>query len=387
MKDKRQPKEKLKCRSKNGSEGKKELLFQVTTDLMLYLDLRGRITSINRAGLAFSGFSEDEIIGQFFWKIPGVFSKREIPKYLKILKNSISGEPTEKFLGKLHEKSGKKHIMEFSTFPIKENRKTTSILVVGKDITEKRELNNELQKTYKRYRLISENTSDLIALTTFTLNPTYTFASPSHEEILGYAPEYLIGKPCFDFINPNDRKDLLCLLRKYVDSYHGKLPTAKDLGKSESIQFSFKDKSGKWHNLESTVDIVGNELLIISKDFTERRRLEMNYKTLFNSSPYAIMLLDKDGKILNANPLMAKSLDISNGEILGKNIHNILPKDVDRKRTVIARKALETGEIQENEDKRDKQYFHNIFVPILTSGGEKGIQVISRDITDRKKGQ
>ena len=385
MKEKRQPKEKLKSQSKNESTDKKELLFQVTNNLMLYLDLSGRITKINRAGIDFSGFSEDEIVGQFFWKISGVFSKRDIPKYLKVLKNSISGETTENFLGKLYDKLGKKHIMEFSTFPIKVKRKITSILVVGKDITEQKELNNELQKACSRYLLITENASDLISLVTFTLNPTYAFASPSHEKILGYAPEHLIGKPCFDFIHPDDKKDLLCLLRKYVDSYHGKLQTAKDLGKSENIRFSIKDKSGNWHYMESTVDVVGNELLIISKDFTEQRRLETNYKTLFNSSPYSIMLIAEDGEIINVNSPMVKSLGISKGEMIGKNIHNILPKDVDKKRTVIARKALETGEIQENEDKRDKRYFHNIFVPILTLDGERGIQVISRDITDRKK--
>ena len=207
MKDKKQPKEKLKSQSHDGSVDEKELLFQITNDLMLYLDLRGRITKINRAGIAFSGFSEDEMIGQVFWKIPGVFSKRNIPKYLKVFKNTIKGEPTESFLSELHEKSGKKHIMEFSTFPIKENRKIPSILVVGKDITEQKESENKMHKTGEKYRLITENTSDLISLITFTLNPTYTYASPSHEKMLGYAPEDLIGKPCFDLVHPDDKKN------------------------------------------------------------------------------------------------------------------------------------------------------------------------------------
>ena len=58
----------------------KELLFQSTSDLMLFLDKRGKIAKINKAGIAYSGFSEDEVIGQSFWKLPGVFSKRNIPK-------------------------------------------------------------------------------------------------------------------------------------------------------------------------------------------------------------------------------------------------------------------------------------------------------------------
>jgi len=62
----------------------RELLFQSTSDLMLYLDKHGRITKINKAGIAFSGFPEDEIIGQSFWKMPGVFSKHNLSQCLNL---------------------------------------------------------------------------------------------------------------------------------------------------------------------------------------------------------------------------------------------------------------------------------------------------------------
>ena len=47
---------------------------------------------------------------------------------------------------------------------------------------------------YEKYRLIALNTSDLIAFTTFDLNPVYTFVSPSHKKILGYDATDLLGK-------------------------------------------------------------------------------------------------------------------------------------------------------------------------------------------------
>ncbi len=34
------------------------------------------------------------------------------------------------------------------------------------------------------HRLISETTTDLIAITTFGLKPTYTFVSPSHKPVM-----------------------------------------------------------------------------------------------------------------------------------------------------------------------------------------------------------
>jgi len=72
------------------------------------------------------------------------------------------------------------------------------------------------QHDNEKYRLITEHTSDLIAITTFTLNPVYTYISPSHKRAIGYDPEDLIGKSSFDLIHPDDRKKLLPLLTKYI---------------------------------------------------------------------------------------------------------------------------------------------------------------------------
>ena len=65
-----------------------------------------------------------------------------------------------------------------------------------------------------KYRLITENTSDLISLITFKINPTYTYIGSSCKKIIGYEPEEMIGKSCFDFIHPNDKKNLTSLLKK-----------------------------------------------------------------------------------------------------------------------------------------------------------------------------
>jgi len=169
----------------------KELLFQSTSDLMLYLDKHGKISKINKAGIAFSGFSEDEVIGQFFWKLSGVFSKYNLSKYLKVFKNILKGKPTENFLCELHDRSGKKHIMDFSTYPIKENEKLASILVVAKDVTEQKE-------TEDKYRLITESSLDTIFALTKTGKIAYV--SPSSKELFGFEPNEMTGTSFIKYI-------------------------------------------------------------------------------------------------------------------------------------------------------------------------------------------
>ena len=140
----------------------------------------------------------------------------------------------------------------------------------------------ELRKSEEKYRLIIENTSDLIAFTTFTLDPTFTYINHSHKRVMGYTSEDLIGKSGFDFIHPDDKKKLLPLLIKYINKKTGKLLLGKESEISEIIQFRIKDKSGEWHYLESTINIVGDELLFISKDITERKRDEIELKKAYD---------------------------------------------------------------------------------------------------------
>ena len=94
----------------------------------------------------------------------------------------------------------------------------------------------KLSRQWERNRLISENTSDLIAVTTFEINPVYTYVSPSHEKVIGYAPEELIGKPGFGFIHPEDKKKFLPLLKNYLGLKVKKLLTGRAQEVSEQIE-------------------------------------------------------------------------------------------------------------------------------------------------------
>ncbi len=305
--------------SEDDSVDGKEILFQSASDLMLYLDKRGKIAKINKAGIAYSGFSEDEVIGQFFWKIPGVFSKRNIPKYLKVFKNTLKGKPTENFLCELHEKSGKKHVMDFSTYPIKENNKVASILVVAKDVTEQKE-------TEDKYRLITEKTSDLITTATFTLNPIFTYVSPSHKKNIGYEADDLIGKPLFDFVHPDDKRKLLSLLKKYLSVKAKKLLTGKEAEVSEMVEIRFRDKSGNWRYMETTANLIGNEMVSVSRDVTDRRKAEESlkiseegFRILVENIHVGLYYTDVNGNFLYGNNAAAKILGIPREEIIGRN--------------------------------------------------------------------
>jgi len=133
----------------------------------------------------------------------------------------------------------------------------------------------KLIKSEELYRLITENISDVITLHKFNLKATFTYISPSIKDFFsGYDLDELLGKSPFDFIHPDDKKKLFPILKDYINAKVKKLFTGKESPTSGRIEFRFKDKEGNWHYIQSTGNIVGNNLLFISRDITNRKKAE-----------------------------------------------------------------------------------------------------------------
>src|SRR5207244_6036190 len=123
------------------------------------------------------------------------------------------------------------------------------------------------------YRLIAENTRDLIALV--DLHDKCLYASPSHLPVLGYAPEELLGA---------SRSILLPLGEESVAEKR----FAAALTSRDSIRYEtrLRHKNGEWLPFESVVGGIFDEQgkaqqdLIISRDISDRKRAEPELRKL-----------------------------------------------------------------------------------------------------------
>lgn len=149
------------------------------------------------------------------------------------------------------------------------------------DITERKKIEDEnklltdeinrnktvqLNEAKNMYRLLAENTVDLVCL--HDLDTSFRYVSPSIEKLLGYTPEELIGKLPMEFVHPEDIEIL-------KDSVH-KCRTEVE---SITAQIRFKNKEGEYFWFESKAILVHENGIPISlqtstRDITQRKRAE-----------------------------------------------------------------------------------------------------------------
>lgn len=131
---------------------------------------------------------------------------------------------------------------------------------------------HQSHESEERYRLIAENSTDLIAR--HTPDGIFLYASPACRTLLGYEPEELIGHSCFEFFHPKDIKSI----RK----------TLKALQQSTStytLSYRIRRQDGDYIWFESTYRSIRDaktatvqEIITVSRDITERKQTEQELR-------------------------------------------------------------------------------------------------------------
>ncbi len=239
----------------------------------------------------------------------------------------------------------------------------------------------------ERYQALFNSSLEIIYL--HDLKGNFIDANPIALKILGYSKEDL---SLLNFSSLLDGGQIWKAMKTINE--------IKKYGyQKELTEFRLKTKNGTFIDVETLGELIyrdGKPFAIqgIARNITEQKQAKQivkesdeRYRTLFENAPDFIIETDDKGYILAINPMMAKSIGVSSEKLIGKNIFDILPKEVAEERAKIARAALIEMKNQESDDERGGRYFKNIFVPIINPDGKKTIQLIARDVTSQKKAE
>ncbi|HXB43858.1 MAG TPA: ATP-binding protein, partial [Puia sp.] len=143
---------------------------------------------------------------------------------------------------------------------------------IAQDNTAQKESENALLNSEQKFRLLAENSEDIISV--HAADGTMWYLSPSVSTVLGYDVEDIIGRSAFQYIHPDDR-------HKFYPSAENKA----SLTDSESIIIRYRilKKDGSYIWLETIVKPIVDDnevikLICTSRNITEQKGVQENLK-------------------------------------------------------------------------------------------------------------
>jgi PAS domain S-box-containing protein len=365
-------------------------VFESSPDSILISTIKdGIITDVNPGFCKLSGYSREEVIGKSGINLNFWVDINERKKIVDLLQKTGICDSVEI---KLRRKDGKIRNTLYSAV-IMDIDGSSHILSITKDITEIKEIQEELIKAKGRYEDLIRTAPDGIVV--INRDGTIVIANDAFSKIGGYSANELIGMNISKF--PGfEAKDLSLYLKIFADMFRNRIP--------KPVEITWNDKNGQRHVSEVHISPLkkNNKIFAVQaivRDITEKVRSiealkssEKQYRTSMDSMQEGMHLVDRNLRIILANKAITESairLGIST-DFIGKNIFEafpFLPRNVQEE----YENVFNTGCIHMKEEYYRigdvDIYTYTRLIPIYEGDKVYRILTIVQDITERKKSE
>ncbi|MCK4663130.1 MAG: PAS domain S-box protein [Bacteroidales bacterium] len=366
------------------SEEKYRLLAETAKDVILLLDLKGNIKYVNKEGINFTGYSEKEALQKNIRELLPADQIHDVnERFAKRKKGEAS---TFIYETVCCNKKGEKFPIEVKTTLIIEHGKPSGVLVLARDITERKKTEEEIRKLSKAV----ETTPQAIVIT--NMEGTIEYVNNGLLIIGDYEDDSkIVGQSVLMFSNNKGKK----LLQEKV------IPEIL-AGKNWQGEIPVKRRNGSIFPAEMICSVIHDEnekpkyMLSHYFDITERKKAEEQlnkYKIMVESSNDAMFIKDLESRYILINK---KTLELFGNppfeEIINKTDTEVMPDEDARHNINDDQKVFKTGKtknfIKKNNLNGKDYWFYTTKIPLKDEKGNIiGLVAIARDITEQKQAE
>ncbi|MFX1378701.1 MAG: PAS domain S-box protein [Promethearchaeota archaeon] len=374
------------------SEEKYRTIFNSSPDYVFITDIKGDILDMNFALLERLGMTLEEVRNKNFSEF---YAGDKLDELRMIGDSLIAGKEIKGVEIKAKTKSEEIFEYEVNAVPLKEHGKVIKILNLARDITLRKQTEQKLKDSEKRYRHLFESSPYAIWL--MDEEGTIVDCNSTMTNLLSVLEiKDLIGKKFSEVLSLLKRSKYLIYMLK--DRFKRFL-NGERFGPLE-FQITRMDESKIWLSITSSLVKIGNRTLTqaIIRDITDKKNAEqklkdseIKYRHLFESTPYSIIIIDRKGKIIDCNPATEKLFNRKIESLINKNFLDIgikpekaVPLFKQRYQDILEGIVPEPLEIQITKSQNGRLMWINIDDSLVEVGGENVFQVIIQDVTEKK---
>jgi PAS domain S-box-containing protein len=266
-------------------------------------------------------------------------------------------------------------------------------IVVLHDTTQRDKMEQELRESEARYRMLAENSADMIWLMDLD-GLKITYVSPSVQRLFGYPQEEFCELSLEQMLTPSSYRRVMETLPGSVEEFI----KSGMLAQTPPGTFEEYHKNGTVIPVEVVVSMLTDkegrvtQLLGITRDISERKKAEeefRKYELISNNSRDIILFLNLDGSIIEANSAAVNTYGYTKEELLSKTVYDLrtakVSQDVVRQITA----ANEHGILFETVHRRRDGSIFPVEVSSIGAdiGSSRKLVSIVRDISERKKAE
>ncbi len=378
------------------SEERFETIFNSINDAIFLLDPdTGAILDVNREAIAMFGYPREDArriaVGDISSGVPP-YTQQDA---LAWIQRASFGKP-QLFEWRFRHRSGDLFWCEVSML-IAAIGGSDRVLVVVRDITRKKMVEEKLHESERRYRMLFETAGDAIFL---VHGENFIDCNNKTLEMFGCAWEHILRQPLSRFSPPvqSDGRDSK---EKTLEKIAAALA-----GEPQSFEWKFITYDGTPFDAEVNLNKIefptGTYLQAIVRDITERKQSEEAFRVLmdvvirsqkewrdtFDSITDMISIHDNNFTIIKANTAYAAYLGLKPQEVIQKKCHTLFPHGTSA--PLLGCSPQRTGDaampvIEEIVDVNTQRTFNISTFPFSSPQGDIiGSIHIARDITERK---
>ncbi|HUN54674.1 MAG TPA: PAS domain S-box protein [Smithella sp.] len=311
------------------SEEKYRTILENIEDGYFEVDLTGKFTFINDTVSRVMGYTKDELIGMDNRQYTAKEDLKEVfQAYNRVY---TTGDPIKEFCWQITSKDGSKKYIAGSISLIKNSSgKPTGFRGIVRDTTERRQNEELLRESEKRYRLLADNITEHIwIMDLYSMQTIYI--SPSVEKMYGFTIDELKRFSLRDILTEES-------FRRMVEVFFIEMPkalaTPPPAIHKYSLELEARHRDGHTVWIENTMSFIPDEngkpvsLLGETRDITERKKAEAllkkseeQYRLLADHMKDQVWLMDLNLNITYVSPSVERLTGYTFDEI------KKLPKD------------------------------------------------------------